>query len=488
MPEPLRRWVVDAADRAKLPLEMVAVPAIAAAGAVIGRVIGIQPSRYDDFVTVPNLWGAVVARPGWMKSAAVAEAFRPLGRLAKNARAAYEERAEQVAVTRERIEAEIDATKRRLREAARNDEPLDAFEAALLEQRRALTEAVASERRYLTHDATVEKLGELLRENPRGMLVLRDELSGWLRALDKAGREGDREFFLEAWNGTGSFTTDRIGRGTVHIPALTVSVFGGIQPGKLRPLVEAAVDGGAGDDGLLQRLQLLVWPDRLGPWQKPAGWPDAAARDRAAAVFAGLDALTPSAVGAEADGDGIPCLRFTPGAQAIFDRWRDELEARLRSEELDDSPGFAAHLAKYRSLMPTLALVVHLVELVDGRVAGVNRGPVGEPAARLAAAWCEFLELHARKLYAVELAGGAAAARALADKIAVGAVVDGQSVRELYRAHWAGLATPERVLLALTTLAELGWVWIETVTAEGRGRPSQVVRLHPELRGGVADA
>jgi len=56
------------------------------------------------------------------------------------------------------------------------------------------------------------------------MLVLRDELSGWLRALDKPGREGDREFYLEAWNGTGSYTVDRIGRGTIHIPTLTLGL------------------------------------------------------------------------------------------------------------------------------------------------------------------------------------------------------------------------------------------------------------------------
>ncbi len=66
------------------------------------------------------------------------------------------------------------------------------------------------------HDTTVEKLGELLNQNPRGLLLMRDELSGLLRTLDKPGREGDREFFLEGWNGTGSYTYDRISRGTTH--------------------------------------------------------------------------------------------------------------------------------------------------------------------------------------------------------------------------------------------------------------------------------
>ena len=62
-------------------------------------------------------------------------------------------------------------------------------------------------RRYIVNDTTVEKLGELLRDNPWGLLEFRDELTGWLRCLDKPGHEGDRAFYLESWNGVGgSFT------------------------------------------------------------------------------------------------------------------------------------------------------------------------------------------------------------------------------------------------------------------------------------------
>lgn len=483
IPSALRPWLVDAAQRTTLPLEMVAAPAIVAAGAVVGRNCGIRPGRFDDFLTVPNLWGAVVARPGWMKSAAVQEAMRPLGRLIVAARKQYEADSEEFAAQRECIEAEIDGIKARMRKAAAKGEDLATFKEELLAKRRELKEATATERRYVTHDATVEKLGELLKENPRGLMVERDELSGWLRSLDKAGREGDREFFLEAWNGTGNYTVDRIGRGTVHIPSLTLSVFGGIQPGKLRPLISGALDGEEGDDGLVQRLQVLVWPDSLPPWERVDRWPDSEARDRAATVFAGLDTLTAYSVDAACDDGGIPYLRFTPQAQAVFDAWRDELERRLRSDELDDAPSFASHLSKYRSLMPSLALIFHLI----GVAAGEGPGPVGESSARLGADWCDFLELHARKVYTAELAAGASSTIALANKIEAGAVIDKQPVRELYRAQWAGLRTPERVLSGLTGLSELGWLRMETVesTSVG-GRPSQVVRLHPELRQGAA--
>jgi len=64
--------------------------------------------------------------------------------------------------------------------------------------------------------------------------------------------------------------------------------------------------------------------------------------------------------------------------------WRAALEHRLRAEE--DHPVLLSHVAKYRSLMPALALIVHLIDGVD---AG-TRGPVSGAAAAQAAAWCEY--------------------------------------------------------------------------------------------------
>ncbi|HID88786.1 MAG TPA: DUF3987 domain-containing protein, partial [Anaerolineae bacterium] len=192
--------------------------------------------------------------------------------------------------------------------------------------------------------------------DPDGLLVLRDELAGWLRTLDKPGREGDREFYLEAWNGTGRYTFDRIGRGTVHIPAVCLSIFGGIQPGKLNSYIHEAITESGGADGLLQRLQLTVWPDALGEWEKSNQWPDTVAKNQAFEIFEYLDRIDPVASGAHTEEGSIPWLGFTPEAQDLFDNWRDELENRLRSDELVGTPAFESHIAKYRSLMPSLAL------------------------------------------------------------------------------------------------------------------------------------
>jgi hypothetical protein len=321
----------------------------------------------------------------------------------------------------------------------------------------------------------VEKIAELLLQNPEGILVHRDELSGWLRNLDKQGREGDRAFYLESWNGTGSFDMDRIGRGSLHIPALCLSILGGIQPGPLSSYVWASTQGKEGDDGLLQRFQLLVWPDTLKEWRNVDRWPDAKAKSRAYEVFKRLDALTAQEFGAIANEEDTPAVRFTSEAQKAFDEWREELETTLRSEGL--VPALEAHLAKYRSLMPSLALLFQLVDFVDGTG---ERGVVGHEATLRAAAWCEYLRTHAERLYSSAQNPAMEAARALLERMRKGEVKDGSTVREIYRKQWAKLSSSETVNAAAEVLEEFGWLRVETLKTEGRSTTE--VHLHPTLR------
>lgn len=505
IPAPLRTWLEGIAKRACAPLEMLVCPTIASLGALVGRKVGILPSRYDDYLVVPNIWGGIIARPGAMKTYDIEQGAVHLKRLAAVAHDRFEAEREEMEAHCDRIEAEIAGTKEEMKKASKRHGDLDDLEKHLADLKRELKDATVVERRYLTQDATIEKLGELLNENPDGILVLRDELAGWLRTLDKPGREGDREFYLEGWNGTGGYTFDRIQRGTVHIPAVCLSIFGGIQPGKLSKYIQDAMSESGGADGLLQRLQLIVWPDGLGAWQKADHWPDNDAKNRAFKVFEFIDTLKPTELGVKCEDGSIPAVRFTPEAQDIFDVWRDELENRLRSVELTSTPAFESHLSKYRSLMPSLALLFHLVDVAaefpepESEVA--TSGTSGTPTpgrlqtefplnvpsnpVRMAAAWCEFLEAHARKIYASELYPGIEAAHSLAAKIEQRSVVDGQPVREIYRHHWSGLTNSSDVEQAIGILVAIGWVRTENL--DTRGRPSEILRLHPGLRGGHGD-
>ena len=489
LPGVLRDWIVDTAERGCVPLETIAAPAIVALGAVVGRSLGIRPHAVDpSYLVVPNLWGMDIDRPGQLKTWRMEQGLAPLKRLAARARQDYEARRLVVVAAIERIETEIEGLRAELKRASRErkaDHVLR-IEAELQDKLREREAVAASERRYLTHDATIEKLTMLLRDNPRGLLVVRDELAGFLRTFEKPGHEGDREFYLEAWNGTGSYTTDRVGRGTLHVPALCLSIYGTIQPGKLRVLLQDSLAGGAGDDGLLQRFQLMIWPETL-PWNPVQRPPDGEAYERVVLLFEALDRLDPAGVGATIPDEGIPYLTFDPDAQDFYDAWRDKLERRLRSAELARTPTFEAHIAKYRSLLPKLALLFHLVETArfDHRgFVGFDSSQVGLRAAQLAADWCAFLECHARKVYQAELARELVSAHELARRIEQGAVRDGTPLRAIYRKGWAHLATQDDVLAALRVLERYHWVRLDTAEHERGGRPSTVVRVNPALRQG----
>jgi Protein of unknown function (DUF3987) len=315
------------------------------------------------------------------------------------------------------------------------------------------------------NDSTVEKLGEILNENPCGILLFRDELNGYFRTLERQGHEADRAFYLECWNGDGSFTYDRIGRGTLHIAGACLSILGSIQPGPLADLVRGL--RGSGDDGMLQRFQLAVWPDVRPDWTNIDRSPDLEARDAVQAIIERFDRMTAENLGA--DPGEIPVLRFSDGAQELFDVWREALEVRLRNDS--EHAMVEAHLAKFRSLVPSLALLIHLTE--------ASEGPVDRLPLERAIAWAEYLESHARRIYAPAISPDMDAARVLSKRIRQGQVTDGFSMRDVYNAGWSGLSTRDNVAAAVAVLVDHDW--IRAVEEPTPGRTRTIYRINPSV-------
>ncbi|WP_267407043.1 DUF3987 domain-containing protein, partial [Methylobacterium sp. GC_Met_1] len=104
-------------------------------------------------------------------------------------------------------------------------------------------------------DAMVEALGALAAGLPRGLLLVRDELAGWLGAFDKYGGGGsDRAFAIEMYGGR-AYVVDRMKNPEpLRIRHLSIGVLGGVQPDKLEMILNGP------DDGLASRL-LWAWPE-----------------------------------------------------------------------------------------------------------------------------------------------------------------------------------------------------------------------------------
>jgi putative DNA primase/helicase len=175
--------------------------------------------------------------------------------------------------------------------------------------------------------------------------------------------------------------------------------------------------------------------------------------------------------------------RFSEAAQALFVEWLVPFEIELRGDDL--YPAMVSHLAKYRKLVPALALVFALIDTPD------SGGVIYEAELLRALAMSEYLRTHAKRLYAAAETpetGDAATllARIKAGKLADrdGVILDSFTPRTVALKSWAGLATPEAVRKAADVLADYDYLRCELVQAGAAGgRPSERYAINPQIRG-----
>lgn len=472
LPMSLRGWVADIAERMQCPPDFPAMGAMVALSSVIGRKAAIRPKRFDDWQVIPNLWGAIVGRPGVMKSPALSEAMKPLDRMEITANDSHKAAKKDFEIRKKLNEMGSKAAETSAQKLVSSGDKSGAAE-LLIKAANAADDGDQQPplRRYKVTDASMESLGEILIENPWGTLAYRDELNGLLRSLDKEGQEGARAFYLQGYDGNQSYTFDRIVRGrNLHIPAVCIAMLGGIQPGKLQAYIHDAITGGAGDDGLLQRFGLLVWPDVCAEWVNVDRWPDTPAKKLAFETFQRLDDMKP---GTDPEtGEGAPVAhRFSGEAQTLFEQWRQEFETALRSG--DYHPAMESHLSKYRKLVPAIALVCALAD---------NEEEVSQESLGRALAWAEYLQTHAARAYAAGSRPATEGAAALLAKIKAGAVTDGFKPADVYLKGWSRLATPADTHGAINLLCDLHYLRMKEKKPEsGAGRPAVFYQINPSI-------
>jgi len=496
LPTVLSAYIFDQAERVPMPPDMVAVAVLTSLCGVLGARVAMKPKKYDDFAIVPNLWGAFIAPPSSKKSGALSAGAKPVDALAFAAQEAYKEQkdaydlAQAMAKTLDAAEDKVNKAKVTKAMSTEGREAAADMLAAFARTATDDSEEAPSHpklRRYKTNDSSPEALAVLEQDNPTGILVIRDELSGLLASLEGEANSGARSFYLEGWNGDSSYDTDRIMRGYNRIENHCLSILGGIQPDKLIGYFEQSIQG-LGNDGLIQRFQLMVYPDPI-TWSFIDRAPDTIARDLVYALFKQTDDLQSwdlCRMGAK-DADAFnkrPFFRFTSNAYQFYEDWVTQLETvKIKNEEHSI---IQEHLSKYNKLMPALALVFHVID-------GLELGEVGDVslnAAEMAAEWCEYLESHARRVYSLVIQSSTRTAALLAEKLSEIAktrtdddwFVSGFTARQVTRRNWKGLTDPDVLQNALEVLVEDQWIMLEEIpsTASG-GRPTRRYWINPNI-------
>jgi Protein of unknown function (DUF3987)/Bifunctional DNA primase/polymerase, N-terminal/Primase C terminal 2 (PriCT-2) len=236
--------------------------------------------------------------------------------------------------------------------------------------------------RLCLEDTTMEAAQEVLQDSPDGVLCVQDELSGWFGAMDKyashRGAAKDRGFWLQSYNG-GTYTFNRVSRGSGLIPNLSISLLGGIQPEPMRKVATDTVD-----DGLVQR----IIPIMLAPGKVSRDAPVADATFKYGELVQRLHRL-------ERPFDQIA---FDDGAMKI----RQELEEKhldLTSLEAVNKK-LAAHIGKYDGIFARLCLLWHCVESAEKSEEEMFPLVSEETADRVADFLHTFLLPHATAFYA----------------------------------------------------------------------------------------
>ncbi len=320
--------------------------------------------------------------------------------------------------------------------------------------------------RYVINDGTIEKIADLLCSNTSGLLVFRDELSGWFNNLNKPDKTNDRSFLLESWNGNKPYTVDRIGRGTTHIPTNRLCILGGIQPDMFSKIVNASSSSSQGGDGLLQRFQIAVYPDVIGNVSFVDRAPNTAAMKQFEDKILSLTQWSNNAT-------ERLVLKFSDAAYQLYKKWFTENESLFRDDEL--SPSLEAHYAKYRGLVPSVACIFYVLNSAD-----FETKPLIDEATILSAlAYVEYLRSHAERIYALPeqfVLKGAKTILTNFNKLG-----DDFTLRDVKRRKWAGLADGDVVEAALSILEEHGYCQ-QLETSNGIGRPSINFVKHPKYQ------
>jgi hypothetical protein len=452
LPGAVGRFVAEGAKAIGCDASFIALPMLASLAAAIGHTRRLRLKRgWTEPVVV---WIAIVGESGTQKTPAFKLVLRPLREVQAEMLRLHEKQMEEYEVKRLTYEAELTAWKRRAGKGNAGDPPEEP--------------EVPVATRYIVSDTTVEALAPILLENPRGVLMARDELSGWIGSFDRytgsrGGGGADAGHWLSMHNAEPLVVDRKTGKPrTIYVPAGAVSVAGGIQPG----ILHRALGTQHRENGLAARL-LLACPPR-----KAKRWTEAELDERTEAAVERIVArlLTLEADAEEAGQPAPRVLELSPEAKRLWVAFYNEHAA----EQAGLSGDLSAAWSKLEAYAPRLALLVHLCRRAEGDLSLEDENIVDERSMAAGIAMVRWFAAEARRIYAMldeqqergEQEGLETIVRRHNGSI---------TARELMRASSRfakGTADDAEAALAALVAAGKGY-WVTDDHGGGRGRPAR---------------
>ena len=433
LPPVMRRFVDAGASSIGCDPSYLALPILTTAGAAIGatRVIELKPG----WTPPPILWTAVIGS----SSAAKSPAFAACHKLLSDPQRRWHE---DYTAAKDRHNAAAMAHEKALKLWMRNEagDPPSA-------------PVKPNWRRFVLNDTTAQAVAGILANNPRGLILLRDELAGFFASFTRFSSTSDAPIWLPWYNGAGQ-TVDRRGRDEpLYLPRPLVAISGCIQPAILRRYLT----GDNSENGISSRFLFAAPPEADRRWRDeilPAGTTAAMAD-----VMTRLLAIPMRP-------DGLPeTLVLSPEAEDLFKAWVNENGAAIKAS---DDEATKSALGKIEEIPGRLSIILH--HLGTGTDEVMVAGATMDAAIQLA----RWFRNEARRWYAAFHESPAETnGRKLIELIRKAGTITARDAQR--RCRWLkGSGMAEK---ALEQLRRDGLLDHEVVTRPEGGRPATVYRL-----------
>ena len=448
LPEPIRSFVLGGAKSIGCDPSFIALPVLSMAAAAIGNTRRLCIKR--GWIEPAILWTCIVGDSGSSKSPALELALRPIRQRQQKAIQLHRELMQEFEDDSLVYERDVASWKRSKTGGDPPEQP---------------TKPIAE--RLWCDDQTVEALALMLQQQPRGMLLAKDELAGWLGGMDqyKGGQGSDVSRWLEMFGGRQMIYDRKTGdHRTIFVPMASMSITGGVQPEVLaRSLGRAYFE-----NGLAARLLLAFPPRQKKRWTEADIDPDLELQ-----MAALIDALYGLQPGTDESGDLKPLIvGMNSAAKAAWIEFYNEHAA----EQMDMHGDLSAAWSKLEGYAARLALVVHFIRVVAADRSLTTTEAVDQSSIEAGIKLSRWFGSEARRVYGI-----------------VGETDDDRDTRRLI--DWierrGGDATIRDVQQGCRWLKETGLAeaalmalvkagigsWIEIPAGVRGGRPVRVFRL-----------
>ncbi len=455
LPSSLSGFIIESAEALVVDPAYLGPFCLAAVASAIGSAVWIQPKIGWKEPCI--LWPTIVAPSGSGKSPALDTAIEPLWELQKEADKQYREELAEFEIEQTSYSADFAIWKSNRKRDALSDPPGKP------------EEPIA--KAYIADDTTPEALIEVLEQNPFGVCMPKDELSGWLGGFDAYGNgkgAKDLPFWLRMHGSRYHRSNRKTGKKLAVVSTPAVSVCGGIQPGVLKKILTE--NEHYFDAGLAGRMLFSMPPDRSQRWTK--AFVSAPTKNGYRNLIRSILSMR---TGENALDPENPCVvTLSKQAETLYAAFQNENADERDKMESETQKAFWPKITAYAA---RIALVLHVVRWVESKTADFEKvdGESMESAIRLMR-WFKRESLRIIEKVRGEVAQVDFEANSIMEAIRRngGAITvrELQQARSMYR-NSGGADLAEKKLREMVSAGKLEAVWEQG----DRGRGKEIFRI-----------